>query len=71
MIEVTDSIKEDIEFMVKEGVDGQEILLSLVEGGVIDREYPQLYRTDGTFDETLDNEIQDAIISFIEEEQKK
>lgn len=71
MIEVTDSIKEDIEFMVKDGVDGQEILLSLVEGGVVDREYPQLYREDGTFDDDLDNQIQDAIISYIEEQQKK
>jgi hypothetical protein len=66
MIELTKKIKDDVSTMVAEGVDGQEILLSLVEGGVVDAEYPQLYHN-GTFDEVLDSVIQDTIIQYIED----
>lgn len=71
MIEVTQKIKEEIANIIKDGEkDGQSILITLIECEVIDKEYPQLYRADGTFDVSLDNIIQDAVIAEIEEQLK-
>ena len=71
MIEVTENIKKEIAQLISEGEkDGQAILTTLVECEVIDSEYPQLYKADGTFDEVLDNLIQDAIIAEIENQLK-
>lgn len=71
MIEVTEAIKQNISEQIEQGIEGQEILVNLVESEMIDSEYPQLYRPDGTFDEELDNKIQDAVILEIEEQLKK
>ena len=69
MIEVTEYIKKEIAQLISDGEkDGQSILTTLIECEVIDSEYPQLYKADGTFDETLDNIIQDAVIKEIEEQ---
>lgn len=71
MIEVTENIKKEIAQLILEGErDGQAILTTLVECGVIDSEYPQLYKADDTFDVHLDNIIQDAVIVEIEEQLK-
>jgi len=63
---ITDNIRQAIHHTILDGTtNAEELMIAVVESGLIEENHPELHDEHGNFDQALDAEIQAAIMQEI------